>query len=127
MLALIGVLVLLAAGMPTMAATNDAWSPPANLSDWRGSVLDFRLELGRDGTQAALWLTQDGTGRWSLWARVRPPGGNWGPPENLSGWREYLANLLPTFWNAGAGDWRASRLLAIGLAPIPLKPGCPMG
>jgi hypothetical protein len=101
MLGLMGVLVLLAASTPTMAATNDAWSPPSNLSDWQGSVLDFRLELGRDGTQAALWLAQDGSGKWSLWARVRPPGGDWGPPENLSGWREYLAKLLPTFWDAG--------------------------
>jgi hypothetical protein len=66
-----GVLVLLASATPAMTAPEEEWQPPVVLSDWQASVIDWRLEVGEDGTLAAFWLAHS-TGQWALWARVRP-------------------------------------------------------
>lgn len=114
-LGLLALLALLAASTPAMTASGDIWSPPSNLSGWVDWVTETRLDLGPDGTQVAWWVAQDITTKWSLWARVRPPGGEWGPPANLSGWRQVLGTFLTTYWDTGVGPDGTAWALWVGV------------
>jgi hypothetical protein len=103
LLGVMAVLALLVASTVTMVASDEGWTPVVNLSDWQPYFSEgaFRLDLGDDGTQLASWIAGDASGNWALWARVRPPGGLWGPVENLSGFQPYLRKGLATYWDAG--------------------------
>jgi hypothetical protein len=106
LLAVTVVMVLLVASTAAMAAVGEAWTPPMNLSDWLPSIRcqDYRLDLGDDGTLLATWVVMDtSNATWSLWARVRLPGQEWQPAENLSGWQQWLGKSLATRWGAAVG------------------------
>jgi hypothetical protein len=96
-----GLLLLLVITTPVLSAAG-GWSPPFNLSEWHDDVPLFRLALGGEGTQAAFWQAEQASIQWSLGVRVRPPGGDWGPPESFTGPQAPFADPPPVpFWDAG--------------------------
>jgi hypothetical protein len=114
-LRMMGLLLLLVVSAPALGDTDDEWLPPVNLSGWQHIVIDFQLRLGSDGTKAAFWLEQSAGGQWSLWARVQPPGGEWGLPENLSGTREQFPDYFPDFWDTGVTPGGTAWLVWAGI------------
>lgn len=70
-----------------LSASNREWAEPENLSGWQEDVFtNFSLKLAENGSMTAYWVRINSSLEWSLWARVRPPAGEWGLAENLSGW-----------------------------------------
>jgi hypothetical protein len=102
-----------------LSASNREWAEPENLSEWQEDVFtNFSLKLAENGSMTAYWVRINSSLEWSLWARVRPPAGEWGPAENLSGWinpinvgpgsftLRWLADIMPdgTSWAAWVED-----------------------
>lgn len=75
---------------PALGASTANWSTPENLSDWQISANEPWLLRGDDGTQVVFWSQTDTfLKQESLWARVRPPGGEWSTAHNIFGWIDY--------------------------------------
>jgi hypothetical protein len=93
---------LLALSPAALAAGGGGWSPPANLSGWQPPMEMHRLALGADGTQAVFWVVYGLPFTYGeLWARVRPPGGEWSPAANVSGPVGPLMLWMGQYWNVG--------------------------
>jgi hypothetical protein len=84
-------LLVLTTFSTALSASNAEWSEPVNLSGWREDLSSIHhLEMSEDGRQVAFWVGYQTNKQWSIWARVRPPGGDWEPAHNVSGWMELL-------------------------------------
>jgi len=94
---------------PVFATSSADWSSPENLSDWQVYLGSTTWVLvGKDGTQGVFWMQSDlDTMQESLWVRVRQPGGDWSPAQNIFGWQGFTVfpqivvtpdNTLWTVW-----------------------------
>jgi hypothetical protein len=76
-----------ASGEPTMrAATRPAggpWAPPEGISTEANAFQSYDLEVNAAAGVVATWTRDDGSGH-RVQAAVRPPGGGWAAPDDLS-------------------------------------------
>jgi hypothetical protein len=83
-------LVILLLFTPVLAASTASWSAPVNLTEWQPPTNEPWMLLAPDGTQAVFWMERDITNNQeSLWARLRSPGAEWSPAQNIFGWVDY--------------------------------------
>lgn len=97
-----------------------AWTPGVGVSaaDVHAHVL--RLEAGKAGALGACWLQRAPDGTQSLWASIRPSGGDWSAPVRLTGarWldlRHPAASMRPdgsllVTWSGKIAHGRAMRV-----------------
>jgi hypothetical protein len=108
-------LILVTASTSALATVNSDWSPPQNLSDWYGIAGEggHSLDLGIDGTQLAAWFVSAGPAKWTLRARVRPPGHDWEVGATIVAARDHVFKAVPTMWSSGVAPDGTSWLVWI--------------
>jgi len=98
LLPVVGLLVILLAIMPVLAASSSDWTEPVNLSDWLMSTQIGVQEIGADGTQVAIWADAPSASQGALFTRTRPFGGEWSAAENVTGWTYGALVAALDFW-----------------------------